>query len=177
MTSPVRFLRPVALWMAFLVCLCAFPVRGTLADSFTIRCDWFDRGNVDAGSGTRNFAGKYPCMVNGGVMSNTAEYDLAKGNNASPPVFAGTSDPDYQSLLGILATIRSEARGPAARRTCATIGLHPRTRNAGMCIGPASCVKPKIVGKNRPRNRVLCLYNRPRHCRCPDIRGELSCTR
>ncbi len=76
MTAPVRFLRPVALWMAFLFCLGALPVRGTLADSFTIRCDWFDRGNVDAGSVARNYAGKYPCIVNGGVMPNTAEYDL-----------------------------------------------------------------------------------------------------
>ena len=33
----------------------------------------------------------------------------AQGNNASPPVFADTSDPDYQSLLGVLAKIRSEA--------------------------------------------------------------------
>jgi hypothetical protein len=32
-----------------------------------------------------------------------------KDNDASPPVFADTSDPDYQLLLGILAKIRSEA--------------------------------------------------------------------
>jgi len=76
MTFPMRFLRPVALWMASLFCLGWFPVRGAHADSFTIRCDWFDRGNVDAGSVARNYAGKYPCIVNGGVMPNTAEYDL-----------------------------------------------------------------------------------------------------
>ena len=46
MTAPVRFRRPVALWMMLLFCLGALPVRGALADSFTIRCDWFDRGNV-----------------------------------------------------------------------------------------------------------------------------------
>jgi hypothetical protein len=33
----------------------------------------------------------------------------AKGNDAAPPVFADTSDPDYRSLLGILAKIRSES--------------------------------------------------------------------
>ena len=33
----------------------------------------------------------------------------ARGNSASPPVFADTSDPDYRSLLGILTKIRSAA--------------------------------------------------------------------
>ena len=47
-----------------------------LADSFTIRCDWLDRGNVDARSVARSYTGKYPCIVNGGEMPNQAEYDL-----------------------------------------------------------------------------------------------------
>ena len=46
------------------------------ADSFTIRCDWFDRGNVNTTDVARSYADKYPCIVNGGVLPNQAEYDL-----------------------------------------------------------------------------------------------------
>jgi len=45
-------------WQTFsrsiLIVVLAFTVGFSLAaDSFTIRCDWFDRGNVDAGAAGR----------------------------------------------------------------------------------------------------------------------------
>ncbi|MFW6163611.1 MAG: hypothetical protein ACODAJ_12640, partial [Planctomycetota bacterium] len=46
------------------------------ADSFTIRADWFDRGNVDNGAVARGYSDKYPCIVNAGKLPNVAEYDL-----------------------------------------------------------------------------------------------------
>ena len=46
------------------------------ADSFTVRCDWFDRGNVDSRGLARSYSGKYSCIVNGGKVPNQAEYDI-----------------------------------------------------------------------------------------------------
>ena len=46
------------------------------ADSFTIRADWFDRGNVDNRGIARGYSDKFPCIVNGGKLPNQAEYDL-----------------------------------------------------------------------------------------------------
>ncbi|MBM4038284.1 MAG: hypothetical protein FJ290_07210 [Planctomycetes bacterium] len=53
----------------------ALPVI-TLADSFTVRCDWFDRGNVTSTGIAAGYSDKYPCIVNGGVVPNEAEYDI-----------------------------------------------------------------------------------------------------
>ena len=61
-------------WLPLLsVLLLGTPCAG---DRFTIRCDWFDRGNVDAGGVARGYADKFPCIVNGGKTPNQAEYDL-----------------------------------------------------------------------------------------------------
>ncbi|MFP4058262.1 MAG: hypothetical protein ACLF0G_15450 [Candidatus Brocadiia bacterium] len=57
-------------------CLLALSAALARADSFTIRADWFDRGNVDAGRVARRYADQYPCIVNGGEVPNRAEYDL-----------------------------------------------------------------------------------------------------
>lgn len=46
------------------------------AASFTIRADWFDRGNVRISRPGEMYADKYPCIWNGGVVPNQAEYDL-----------------------------------------------------------------------------------------------------
>jgi len=46
------------------------------ADSFVIRCDWYDRGNCRKDRPGRGYADKYPCIVNGGKLPNQAEYDL-----------------------------------------------------------------------------------------------------
>ena len=51
---------------------CAAPA----ADSFTIRADWFNRGNVKASAPGQNYAGKYACIWNGGNLPNQSEYDL-----------------------------------------------------------------------------------------------------
>jgi len=63
--------RPVGLLLLLLLPLCALA-----ADSFTIRCEWLDRGNVDNGRVARNYTGKFPCIVNGGKTPNVAEYDI-----------------------------------------------------------------------------------------------------
>ncbi|MFV2068109.1 MAG: hypothetical protein ACC645_14135, partial [Pirellulales bacterium] len=76
MITSFRVLLPVSIRSAVILGLSVLHANAALADSFTIRCDWLDRGNVDAGGVARSYTGKYPCIVNGGVMPNEAEYDL-----------------------------------------------------------------------------------------------------
>ncbi|NLX97315.1 MAG: hypothetical protein GXY83_14180, partial [Rhodopirellula sp.] len=46
------------------------------AASFTIRADWFDRGNVRVSRVGESYADKYACIWNGGPQPNQAEYDI-----------------------------------------------------------------------------------------------------
>ncbi len=46
------------------------------AGRFTIRADWFDRGNVRASTPGQDYADKYACIWNAGQLPNRAEYDL-----------------------------------------------------------------------------------------------------
>ncbi|MDX9979744.1 MAG: SUMF1/EgtB/PvdO family nonheme iron enzyme [Lentisphaeria bacterium] len=46
------------------------------ADSFTVRADWFDRGNVVSGLPGESYATRWPAIWNGGKLPNRAEYDL-----------------------------------------------------------------------------------------------------
>ncbi len=46
------------------------------AASFTIRADWFDRGNVRVSTPGEAYADKFPCIWNAGELPNRAEYDL-----------------------------------------------------------------------------------------------------
>ncbi|MFH1921228.1 MAG: hypothetical protein ABIP48_15280, partial [Planctomycetota bacterium] len=87
-TSSFRVVQPASLPLAIILNLCVLLAGGALADSFTIRCDWLDRGNVDARSVARSYAGKYPCIVNGGEMPNQAEYDLDFPVTADYTVYA-----------------------------------------------------------------------------------------
>ena len=43
---------------------------------FTIRADWYDRGNAAVFPLGGAYADKYPCIANGGVAPNQAEWDL-----------------------------------------------------------------------------------------------------
>ncbi|MBM4032943.1 MAG: hypothetical protein FJ291_14305 [Planctomycetes bacterium] len=73
-----------------------------LADSFTIRCDWFDRGNVDTERVARPYSDKYPCIVNGGVVPNQAEYDIefpAAGDYTISGLYAAASSRPVDILL------------------------------------------------------------------------------
>ncbi len=44
--------------------------------SFTIRADWFDRGNVRVSTPKESYADKYPCIWNAGKVPNQSEYDV-----------------------------------------------------------------------------------------------------
>ena len=88
MTTSLRVAQLVSFSGVFILSLGVLLADETLADSFTIRCDWLDRGNVDAGSVARGYSGKYPCIVNGGVMPNQAEYDLDFPVTADYTVYA-----------------------------------------------------------------------------------------
>jgi hypothetical protein len=44
--------------------------------SFTIRADWFNRGNVRVSQPGENYADKYPCIWNAGNLPNQSEYDI-----------------------------------------------------------------------------------------------------
>jgi formylglycine-generating enzyme required for sulfatase activity len=46
------------------------------ASTFTIRADWFDRGNVQVSKLGQSYATRYPCIWNGGKTPNQSEYDL-----------------------------------------------------------------------------------------------------
>jgi formylglycine-generating enzyme required for sulfatase activity len=46
------------------------------AASFTIRADWFDRGNVRVSLPGQAYADGYACIWNAGVVPNQAEYDI-----------------------------------------------------------------------------------------------------
>ena len=87
-TFSSRVVQPVSLALAVILNVCVLRAGGALADSFTIRCDWLDRGNVDARSVARSYSGKYPCIVNGGEMPNEAEYDLDFPVTADYTVYA-----------------------------------------------------------------------------------------
>ncbi len=66
-----------ALWMV-VVSLFAGPtwVRAEPADSFTIRADWFDRGNVRVSRVGQAYADRFACIWNAGPLPNQVEYDL-----------------------------------------------------------------------------------------------------
>ena len=53
-----------------------FAADAAPAGSFTIRCDWFDRGNVRASTPKQSYGDKFACIWNAGVLPNQAEYDL-----------------------------------------------------------------------------------------------------
>jgi len=44
--------------------------------AFTIRADWFDRGNVRVSTPGESYADKYPCIWNAGKLPNQSEYDI-----------------------------------------------------------------------------------------------------
>jgi len=54
----------------------AAPAVAPPVASFTIRADWFDRGNVRISTSGQSYADKYACIWNGGVAPNQSEYDL-----------------------------------------------------------------------------------------------------
>ena len=56
--------------------LCLMAILARAGDSFTIRADWFDRGNVIAGRPGESYATRWPAIWNGGKQPNRAEYDL-----------------------------------------------------------------------------------------------------
>ncbi len=47
-----------------------------VAGSFTIRADWFDRGNIRVSTPGQSYADKFACIWNAGKLPNQAEYDL-----------------------------------------------------------------------------------------------------
>ncbi len=53
----------------------AGPVAAAPAQ-FTIRADWFDRGNVRVSEPGMEYADQFPCIWNAGLVPNEAEYDL-----------------------------------------------------------------------------------------------------
>lgn len=58
------------------IVLSALGARAETASHFTIRADWFDRGNVRVSEPGQNYADKYACIWNAGQLPNQAEYEL-----------------------------------------------------------------------------------------------------
>jgi hypothetical protein len=66
-------------WLAWMLVLCWGAAGRSAAEpagSFTLRADWFDRGNVRISTSGQDYADKYPCIWNAGQLPNQAEYDL-----------------------------------------------------------------------------------------------------
>jgi len=74
-------LKPSRLWLSWIafpaIALCgtAFAADPPAA-SFTLRADWFDRGNVRVSTVGNGYADKYPCIWNAGELPNQSEYDV-----------------------------------------------------------------------------------------------------
>ena len=56
--------------------LSAGVAQAETAAQFTIRADWFDRGNVRASPPGQDYADKYACIWNAGQLPNQAEYEI-----------------------------------------------------------------------------------------------------
>ncbi len=69
-----------ALMLAWLFGYVAWWTRPVFAEppvaSFTIRADWFDRGNVRVSLPGQPYADQYACIWNAGQLPNQAEYDI-----------------------------------------------------------------------------------------------------
>ena len=67
-----------------------FVAAGTTdsAARFTIRADWFDRGNVRVSRPGESYADKYSCIWNGGPRPNRSEYDIEFPTTADYTVVA-----------------------------------------------------------------------------------------
>ena len=69
-------------WLALGACLSdaagadAEPKGAQPQAAFTIRADWFDRGNVRVSTSGESYADKYPCIWNAGKLPNQSEYDV-----------------------------------------------------------------------------------------------------
>ena len=66
--------RNLAVWLLALAATAR--AAAAPAASFTIRADWFDRGNVHISTPGQNYAGKYACIWNAGKLPNQSEYDI-----------------------------------------------------------------------------------------------------
>lgn len=64
--------------LAFLgITLSVAPAAGAEPPAaFTIRADWFDRGNVRVSKSGESYADKYACIWNAGKLPNQSEYDV-----------------------------------------------------------------------------------------------------
>ncbi len=79
-TRPVRSTRPRRIWhgISWILILACGPYAGAEppAATFTLRADWFDRGNVRVSRPGESYADKYACIWNAGQYPNQAEYDI-----------------------------------------------------------------------------------------------------
>ena len=76
--APLEFrMAALRLWTAAPVIFCCLApsFAAEPVASFTIRADWFDRGNVRVSDG-EGYADRYACIWNAGQLPNQAEYDL-----------------------------------------------------------------------------------------------------
>ncbi|MFC1806078.1 hypothetical protein ACFL09_03765, partial [Planctomycetota bacterium] len=88
-------MRPVLRLLVLVAAATLLASSATAADSFTIRADWFDRGNVDNRDVAKGYSDKFPCIVNGNKTPNQAEYDLD---------FPVTADYTIQALFAAQAS-------------------------------------------------------------------------
>jgi len=67
-----------ALWTLVILSSIAWShgLAGEPVASFTLRADWFDRGNVQVSLPGQSYADRFACIWNAGPLPNQAEYDL-----------------------------------------------------------------------------------------------------
>ena len=91
-------------WVCFLNALIA-ATRSAQADappaSFTIRADWFDRGNVRASVRGTEYADKHPCIWNAGQLRDRPESARSASRLAYRP---------YQPVYNVGFRVVAEAK-------------------------------------------------------------------
>ncbi|MHB8951609.1 MAG: SUMF1/EgtB/PvdO family nonheme iron enzyme [Pirellulaceae bacterium] len=118
--------------------------------SFTIRADWFDRGNVRVSVPGDAYADKFACIWNAGILPNEAEYDLEfpvtadytlvalyTANDSRPIDIYLDGTPVHQGFAGVTGSWQtSQARWETQCTVHITEGRHTIKLS---CPGPCIC--------------------------------------
>ncbi len=160
-------LRPIllaAVLTAGLAAICRG--QGPAADSppaaFTIRADWFDRGNVRVSTPGQRYADKFACIWNAGELPNRAEYDVdfpVSGDYTIAALFAARTPRPVEIYLdgekvveGFTGATGSWQTSQARWETQGTVHIEKGRRTIKLlCAGPMPFRECQGCNGNRSR--------------------------
>jgi formylglycine-generating enzyme required for sulfatase activity len=150
-----RVLRSVLSWLIAITCSVAWTnvtsaAQNESADTFTIRADWFDRGNVRVSVPGEPYADRFACIWNGGPTPNQAEYDLdfpVTANYKLSVLYTAQQSRPVNILLdgtviqqGLAGTTGSWSTSQATWEYQGTIRISKGRHTIGLsCPGPCIC--------------------------------------